>query len=213
MEKTDINKTIAYSNFFQMVLMRGVGEKSDAMYAHYENDGVELFCDLGRPRIGAFSFEIYREFCFFDYILMQDQVMLYIFSFIKNDYEERILSKNEYIQQKYFIFNKRGIIENGKGKRNSVVKISENAKDFLYTNQSDNLLNHNLYKGNEYFKALEDIHKEIMKRGYEVSPAVTSKEFFRDIVQHVYPQMEIDHVKKFLKDFKGETPWKKQQTH
>src|SRR3990167_8431428 len=146
MEKTDINKTIPYSNFFQMVLTRGVEDKSDAMYAYYENSGSELFCDLGRPRIGAFSFEIYREFGFFDYILMQDQVILHIFSFINNNYKERILSKDEYIQQKHFIFNKRGIIENGKGKRNSVVNISENATDFFYTDQSESLLNHNFYK-------------------------------------------------------------------
>jgi len=209
MEKTDISKTIPYSNFFQMVLVKKVGEKSDAMYAYYESSGSELFCDLGRPRIGAYSFEIYREFGFFDYILMQDQVTLYIFSFTRNDYEERILSKNEYIQQKYFIFNKRGIIENGKGKRNSVVNISRNAADFLYAGQSENLLDHSLYKGNEYFRVLEDIHQEMLKRGYRISPAITSKEFFRDIVQHVYPHMDMDYARKVLKDFKGETPWKK----
>jgi len=208
MEKVDIYKTIPYSNFFQMVLLRKVGEKSDAMYAYYENSGSELFCDLGRPRIGAYSLEIYREFGFFDYILMQDQVMLYIFSFIGNDYEQRVLSKNEYIQQKYFIFNKRGIIENGKGKRNSIVNISSHAKDFLYADQSENLLNHSLYKGNEYFKVLEDIHQEMVKRGYRISPVTTSKEFFRDIVQHVYPHMDIDYARKVLKDFRGEVPWK-----
>jgi len=209
MEKIDINQTIAYSNLFEMVLAKGAGEKSDVMYAHYEHDGSELFCDLGRPRIGAFSFEIYREFSFFDYILMQDPVIIYIFSFTKNNYEVRVLSKDEYIQQKHFIFNKRGLIENGKGKRNSLIRISNNSTDFLYTDQSDNLINHNFYKGNEYFKVLENIHKEIMKRGYHIFPEVTSKEFYRDIVQYAYPQMEIDYVKKVLKDFKGETPWNK----
>ena len=209
MEKIDINQTIAYSNLFEMVLAKGAGEKSDVMYAHYENDGSELFCDLGRPRIGAFSFEIYREFSFFDYILMQDRVIIYIFSFTKNDYTVRVLSKDEYIQQKHFIFNKRGAIENGKGKRNSLIRISNNSTDFLYTDQSDNLINHNFYKGNERFKVLEDIHKEIVKRGYHITPELTSKEFYRDIVRHVYPQMELDYVKKVLKDFKGEVLWKK----
>jgi hypothetical protein len=140
MEKIDINQTIAYSNLFEMVLAKGAGEKSDVMYAHYEHDGSELFCDLGRPRIGAFSFEIYREFSFFDYILMQDPVIIYIFLFTKNNYEVRVLSKDEYIQQKHFIFNKRGVIENGKGKRNSLIRISNNSTDFLYTDQSDNLI-------------------------------------------------------------------------
>jgi hypothetical protein len=71
------------------------------------------------------------------------------------------------------------------------------------------IINHNFYKGNEYFKVLENIHKEIMKRDYHMFPEVTSKEFYKDIVRHVYPQMEIDYVKKVLKDFKGEVSWKK----
>lgn len=205
MTPTSIENMISFTKFFRLVLSKKFGDESKEIYAYYEKKA-GLF--ISHPKIAVthpISFKLYCGFCVFEAIVVaEEEVQIFDVLYDPMGCDIKPITKNAFIEEKEFLIDSKGQKDNGWRVPRSEIYISQNAISFLYVNKSDSLINHYLLESG-FLKQLEEIYQATIRKSYTVTPQTTAKEFYRDIMESLYPEMS-DHYKTiFCKIFKGES--------
>ena len=114
------------------------------------------------------------------------------------------MTKSAFIEEQEFILDNKGYKDNGWRVPKSEIHVSNNAINFLYANKNNNLINHHLLDSG-FLKQLEELYQATIRKDYVTTPQTTVKEFYRDIMQSLYPDMSEHYKTIFCKIFKGES--------
>lgn len=204
-EKTyNLDDMTSFTKFFRMVLSKKYLEESREVYAYYEKKA-GLF--ISQPKIAVshpISFKLYCGYLVFEAIVVaEEEVQIFEVLYDPNGSEIKLMTKSAFIEEKEFLLDNKGFKDNGWKVPKSEIYISNNAVSFLYANKSNNLINHHLLDSG-FLKQLEDIYQLTARKKYIVTPQTTVKEFYRDIIEALYPDMSEHYKTIFCKIFKGE---------
>lgn len=203
-DRLTVNDLIRFSEYFKRVLTSLYGEEAREIYAYYEK---RTHTPFSYPKIATthpFAFKLYCGISKFESIVFTEStVMLFNVLYTGDHYEVKTLSKNVFVEQKDFLYESQGLIDNGWMMPKSELYISGNAIEPLYINKKDTLINHHLLS-NDFLKQIEEIYQAITRKGYQVTPQTTVKSLYRDIIEPLYPNMGEKHQIMFCKIFKGE---------
>ncbi len=203
MKVQNIDNMTSFSKFFRMVLSKLYAAESEEIYAYYEKKAC-LF--IGQPKIAAthpISFKLYCGYCVFEAIIVaEEEVKIFDVLYDPNGSEIKPMTKRAFIEEQEFLFDNKGYKDNGWKVPRSEIYISNNAISFLYANKSNNLINHHLLDS-KFLKQLENIYQETVRKGYVVMPQTTVIEFYKDIIEVLYPDMTEYYKSIFCNIFRG----------
>ncbi len=205
MKTYNIDDLISFTKFFRMVLSKKYGEESKEIYTYYEKKA-SLF--ISHPKIAVthpISFKLYCGFCAFEAIVVaEEEVQIFDVLYDPSGCDIKPFTKSAFIEEKEFLIDNKGQKDNGWRVPRSEIHISKNAISFLYANRNDSLINHHLLESG-FLKQLEDIYQTTVRKAYVVTPQTTVKEFYRDIIEALYPDISEHYKTIFCKIFKGES--------
>ena len=83
----------------------------------------------------------------------------------------------------------------------SILYVSETILDYIYKDIKGSLFTKS-FSPNEFTSQLDVIYREIKKKNYYFSDSTTVKEFFRDVIEPIYPKLSLNDQNVFWKFFK-----------
>jgi hypothetical protein len=192
-----------FTKCLRTILYEYCGEAESETYAYYQKHCSFIF--KVEPDVVDFSahyFKLHGAIRSFE-CLYQTHKDVDLFEIVpkRSGDEVTVLSRAQFFEKRKDFYENEGRRISSKEKPMSILYVSETILDYIYKDIKGSLFTKS-FSPNEFTSQLDVIYREIKKKNYPFSDSTTVKEFFRDIIEPVYPKLSLNDQNVFWKFFK-----------
>ena len=205
---SSVASKIKFTDCLRTILCELFGEKESEIFAYYQKYCKIVFqVEANLVEFNPYYFKLHAAIrCFESLYLTHEDIDLFDIIPLKSGDKMVKLSRVGFFEKIRDFYEKEGRRVNDGNVPMSVLYVSSNILDYIFKDITGSLFAKG-FAVNEFAEQLEVVYREIQKQNYEFTEETTVKEFFKDIIEPLYPQMSSHDQNFFWKFFRPKPPF------
>lgn len=194
---------VRFTDCLRAILHESYGEAEAETYAYYQKHCAFMFkVEADIVEFCPHYFKLHSAVRLFECVCYtHEEVELFEIVDRKSGDEVALLSRAQFFERRQDFYENEGRRVNSKKGPMSILYSSENILDYLSEDMGVSLFSRGFIP-NEFAWQMDTIYREMKKRNYLFFEDTTVKEFYRDIIEPLYPQMSTHDQNFYWKFFK-----------
>ena len=199
---------IRFVDCLRTILCKFFGPIESEIFAYYQRYPKLIFnVEANLVEFNPYYFKLHSAIrCFESLYLAHEDIELFEIIALKSGDKVTKMSRVDFFAKIRGFYEAEGRQLNDGNVPMSDLYVSDNILEYIQTDVEGSLFNKEFVR-NEFTSQLEIIYLEMKKQNYQLTQETTVKEFFRDIIEPVYPQLGTHDQNFFWKFFRPKPPF------